>query len=117
MPKFFVFIYLITVLTLAGCGKNPGSKTGSITTGSITGVVQDWAGNKLSQVKITVSGKNVVTDEDGTFLITGVRTGKHTLIAEKDGYKRVEKEITVAEGSRIRFRRRKSICICCSIRK
>jgi hypothetical protein len=49
--------------------------------GRISGIVNDDSGNPLSDILVTAGGKQAITSMDGAFLIEGLPTGTHNLVA------------------------------------
>jgi hypothetical protein len=49
--------------------------------GRISGVVNDDSSNPLPDILVTAGGKQAITSMDGTFLIEGLPTGTHNLVA------------------------------------
>ncbi|MEA1875804.1 MAG: FISUMP domain-containing protein [Bacteroidota bacterium] len=70
---------------------------GKTETSSISGFVY-FSGCTLpiSGVAITVNEKSATTDSDGYFLIDGIPVGENSLVATKEDYDTVTKEITVS---------------------
>ncbi|MBM3473205.1 MAG: hypothetical protein FJX75_08065, partial [Armatimonadetes bacterium] len=62
--------------------------TATARTFSISGTIQDPAGNRLSGVKVEVQGGTsvAVTNQAGQYTLTGVKAGQRTIVASRDGY-------------------------------
>jgi len=63
--------------------------------GSIAGQVKDGKGNAIAGVKVTAGEVGAETDEDGEFLIEGLKPADYELTASKDGFNSETKAITV----------------------
>ena len=94
MKKFLIFNLIIIIFvipfTLGGCmGGITPSPTPSSSTGGVYGIVTEkGTGTPLSGVSISVDGTpNTTTASDGSYTITGLTPGFHTLKFEKVGYK------------------------------
>ena len=63
-------------------------------------VVDQSTGEPLSKVRVVLQGTDLqaVTDEQGQFLLQGVKPGTYTLYVSTVGYRLRKKEILVAEG-------------------
>ena len=69
--------------------------------GTIRGVVIDKDfDDPLPGVSVKASGvdRRVVTDEDGVFVMRGLRPGSYTVVLAKDGYTRSVQQIRVVAG-------------------
>ena len=69
--------------------------------GAVTGeVTARESGQPLSGAQVTVAGTNLgtLTDDDGTYRITGVPTGQRTVRVQMIGYRRASREVTVSSG-------------------
>jgi iron complex outermembrane receptor protein len=72
-------------------------------TGIVQGEVADQTGTPLAGVQVSVvgTGRGVATDVRGTFRITGVPAGSHTLQARRLGFETVEVTVQVAAGQTV----------------
>ncbi|HYH07816.1 MAG TPA: TonB-dependent receptor [Thermoanaerobaculia bacterium] len=68
---------------------------------TITGVVRDDTGAVIPGVTVTAGGSVAVTDSDGTFRITGLKPGAHTIEAVLDGFQTVSKQVKLVTGQTI----------------
>lgn len=68
---------------------------------SVSGIVKDSAGNPISGVGLRASagrddkGAKTTTEADGTFTLTGLKTGKHTLLVFKQGYDDLTQDVNI----------------------
>ena len=86
-------LLLGVALVLAGCDDET---LGPNARGDIDGEVRDAeTGEPIAQASISTSPptQSVLTDEDGSFKLTGVETGNYTIDISKDGY--ASKAVTV----------------------
>lgn len=86
-------LLLGVVLVLAGCDDET---LGPTARGDIDGEVRDAeTGEPIAQASISTSPptQSVLTDDDGSFTLTGVETGNYTIDISKDGY--ASKAVTV----------------------
>ena len=58
-------------------------------------VVDDATKQPIAGVQVSVAGRNAMTTEDGTYVITGVRAGNHYVRARRIGYAPAALPITV----------------------
>jgi len=67
---------------------------------TVSGKVLDETGQTVpgANVSLKDTGKNTVTDENGTYIFSDVIAGNYTVEATNVGYKTYTKEITVKEG-------------------
>ncbi len=97
---FGIFLIFIVLLLIEGCigGVSPPSTS---ITGSISGIVTEkGTGTPLSDVSISVDGTpNTTTLSDGSYTITGLTPGFHTLKFEKIGYKTETANVNVVAGT------------------
>jgi Fe(3+) dicitrate transport protein len=72
-------------------------------TGSITGTVTGYQGERLGSVNVGLTGTTfgTSTSADGTFEITDIPAGEYELLATFIGYEEVSKEIVVYPGETI----------------
>ena len=68
--------------------------------GTVQGTVTDQAGMPLAGVQVSVvgTGRGAATDVRGTYRITGVPAGSHTLQARRLGFETVEETIQITAG-------------------
>ena len=106
MKKIFIFNLMIIIfvasLILGGCvGGITPSPTPSSSTGGVYGIVTEkGTGTPLSDVSISVDGTpNTTTLSDGSYTITGLTPGFHTLKFEKIGYKTETANVNVVAGT------------------
>jgi len=99
------FVCLWTCLTATFlCAFLIASTARSQTSGTLRGKVVDEEGGPLADVAIlvefpeTTRTREAKTEEDGEFLIGGLRTGRYTLTFEKDGYQTARQEVQVLMG-------------------
>ncbi|HKX28949.1 MAG TPA: TonB-dependent receptor [Blastocatellia bacterium] len=76
--------------------------------GSITGSVKDNAGAAIPEAQITISNpaqavtRTVQTNQEGVFVIPQLPPGSYTIVVEKSGFKRVEKnKIVLSTGDKL----------------
>jgi TonB-linked SusC/RagA family outer membrane protein len=67
---------------------------------AIAGRVRDATGGPLVAASVTVEGTTLgaVAREDGTYRITGVQPGSHTVVARRVGYSPERRTVTVTSG-------------------
>lgn len=71
-------------------------------TGAVTGVVTDaTSARPLEGARVSLAGTGIggLTDSDGRFLIAGVPPGAYTLRIVNNGYRTLEREVSVTAGS------------------
>ena len=91
--KLRFFTLLLSALVL--CGTSSLVFSQSVST-RINGTVKDSAGATVPQAKITLTDtatkdqKTVVTNEEGTFVITDVRPGTYNITVEGTGFKKLQ---------------------------
>jgi outer membrane receptor protein involved in Fe transport len=68
---------------------------------TITGSVRDDTGAVIPGVTVTAGGSVTVTGTDGTFRITDLKPGTHTIEAALDGFQSVSKQIKLGTGQSI----------------
>lgn len=84
---------------LSGVRVSPANWT--LQTGTVAGTVTNaTSGESMQGVNVLVVGtqQGSITDEDGTFRITGVEAGTHTVRASFIGYAEETQEVQVADG-------------------
>jgi hypothetical protein len=83
-----------------------------VDTGTILGTVKDQSGGVLPGATVTVTHEgqgfslSTVTREDGTFIITPVRTGAYTVRVEFPGFRKTEKRavgVSIQQNSVVEF--------------
>ena len=121
MKKLFLFILFIvlSLMILGGCdGINIppiiGTPSTSVTptptsvytpppttgTGAIYGsIVDEVTGAFLDGVIVKIDGQIATTSVDGSYSITGLSSGTHTLTLEKEGYQTLTVTITIPPGN------------------
>jgi iron complex outermembrane receptor protein len=68
-------------------------------TGTISGRILDETTRAgVADVEVTVAGRTVATNVEGTFTVTNVPTGVYTLQVDRLGYRDVEQTVTVLPG-------------------
>lgn len=104
---FGIFILFLSLLILSGCTQPTIPSTTptptappSATTGSISGIVTEkGTGTPLSGVTVTVdSATTVTTSATGSYSVTGLNPGFHTLKFEKVGFKTETANVNVVAG-------------------
>ena len=68
----------------------------------ITGTIRDQStGQPMAAVQISLPGTGIgaLSQQNGRYLLLNVPTGTHTIVVERIGYKKVERQITVAQGA------------------
>ncbi len=76
--------------------------TASVPSGSILGMVIDKdTGSPIENAKVSIDSHTTYSDSWGTFLITGVSSGYHTLIADKQGFEEYTDTLDVKAGKAI----------------
>src|SRR5512140_37882 len=79
-------LIVVVVLSMAGLA------AAQVTSGSITGLVQDESGGAMPGVTITVKSeetgatRTAVTDSEGRYRVPGVRVGRYEVRAELEGF-------------------------------
>ncbi len=107
--KRFTILGILTIfvalLAIGGCvgGVTPPTTptpTPAPSTGSVHGIVQEkGTGTPLSGVSITVDGGSAITSgSDGSYRVTGLTPGYHTLVFAKEGYKTRTESIEIVAG-------------------
>jgi TonB-linked SusC/RagA family outer membrane protein len=97
---------VVTAALFAG-GNFLGAALGAQQTGgngTVTGRVTDGqSGNPIASVTIAVQGTQLggVTGADGTYRITRVPTGSHTIIARRLGYGAASRLVTTSDGQTV----------------
>lgn len=73
--------------------------------GSVSGNIRDRAGVPLpgASVKVKGSRTGISADQDGSFLLTKITPGKHTLEISAVGFSAKQKEFSIKPGETIRF--------------
>lgn len=92
----FGFLALTAPLLILGGGvraQAAGSVAGS---GTITGRVEDLAGSPISGASVDAAGHFATTGDDGTYTLSGISTGTHSVHAFKPGYTHAVTLATVA---------------------
>lgn len=70
-----------------------------ITTGELQGIVTDSSNNTpLENVRVEVGSSDTLTDENGAYRLTGLRSGTRSLVAEKSGYQQYKSDVTIEAG-------------------
>lgn len=98
-------LFLLTGLTLlAGCDAFGAIPLGvnhrpEVTLATITGFVEDSAGNPLEGAMVSNGASVTFTDANGAFTLTKVRTGIQYITASYDNVKSTPVEIEVRSGS------------------
>jgi TonB-linked SusC/RagA family outer membrane protein len=64
-------------------------------------VVDDATKQPIAGVMVTVAGRSALTGDDGTYVITGVRTGNHYVRARRIGYAPAASPITVVSNETV----------------
>ncbi|MBO0801376.1 MAG: carboxypeptidase regulatory-like domain-containing protein, partial [Blastocatellia bacterium] len=86
---FELLLLLALLLALSAFGQS--------TSGSITGTVKDSAGAPIVDANVTISdpatklSRTVRTNSEGTFTAPQLPPGKYSIVAEKEGFKKLEK--------------------------
>ncbi len=100
-----ILIIFVALLAIGGCvgGVTPPTTptpTPAPSTGSVHGIVQEkGTGTPLSGVSITVDGGSAITSgSDGSYRVTGLTPGYHTLVFTKEGYKTRTESIEIVAG-------------------
>ena len=101
MKRLFPFIIcLMGMLSLAGCAKDE-----VVTTGTIVGLVSDYANanRPISGATVTLNGKGLTktTGSDGRFEFADVDPGTYTLTASADGYATDSKQVTLVANQTV----------------
>lgn len=69
------------------------------TVGNLVGIVRDGLTNQpVSGATVTVDTKTVTSDEAGSFTVTNLAEGTHTIVVSKNGYLAAEKEFVIEGG-------------------
>lgn len=94
----------IAILLLMG----PAAVSGQVTTGNITGVVEDETGGALPAASITVTNvatgdtRTVLTNASGRYRVAGLQPGQYSITAELSGFATVtQRNVTVNVGSTV----------------
>ncbi len=100
VPHLFLLFALVGVpgpLT----AEVPLSGGADLLQGTITGTVVDAQGQQplnSVQVHIPALGLGVLSGTDGSFTLSDVPVGSHTLVAQRLGYRQSSQEVTVGDG-------------------
>jgi TonB-dependent receptor len=92
----WVSILFVTLLFIAGAKQSPAQGQ----TGAITGKITDPSGAVLKGALVSTStgNVNVVSNEQGLFLINGLAPGRYTLAISYVGFATFQKTLEVAAG-------------------
>lgn len=99
MEKYIIYLYLLFAVLFLSCTSDD-----VIETGSIHGVIKDFATSKLlenSIVTLNPSGTSLITGIDGSFEFNNLNAGQYEIIAKKDGYKDGKLSINVTPSKKI----------------
>src|SRR6516164_8988769 len=101
-PFRTVALFILTALLLGGLATQVGAQT--TTTGAVSGVVQDQTGAIVSDATLTLTSKatgeisTAKSDSSGGYSFSLMRPGEYSLTAEKPGFRRLERNVTIAIG-------------------
>ena len=92
-------IWIISVVAMWGL---PGT---AMAQGSLEGTVTDAAGQPVAGVDVSLGdgGAGSLTADDGTYLISGIPAGSHTVRFARIGYSTETVEVAVADGETTRL--------------
>ncbi|MGC9326899.1 MAG: carboxypeptidase regulatory-like domain-containing protein, partial [Candidatus Hinthialibacter sp.] len=92
--RFLVLIICMAQMGILGCG-NPRE-------GDLSGVVQLAKAVNSEGILIYIPGTEfrALTDENGSFLITGIPPGEYTLVGQYEGYDEVRETVLVQAGEK-----------------
>jgi len=99
MKNCLKFLIPIIFLTLLGCSEDT---IGDQLTGTITGsVISEKTGEPLKNVEVSTSpsSSNVLTDENGTFILENVLTNTYSVKAAFEGYTTAFQSVTVTSNN------------------
>jgi hypothetical protein len=96
IATFRVFLTLLAILCLSACdGVTDGVSIGP----AVFGVAYDAATNApLEGVQVELSGRSGLSAQTGSYYISQVPKGTHTLTAKKEGYVTFTTEVDVNES-------------------
>lgn len=103
-PSFRWTLFIIIVLSLVGAGAYPKSryfalnKAGVRSHASIT-ITDQSTLRPLKNVKVTLAGQTVTSDQDGKAIFSKLMLGPSSLLIEKRAYATEKREVTVGWGS------------------
>src|SRR5215469_2688853 len=104
-PFRTIALFILTALLLGGLATQVGAQT--TTTGAVSGVVQDQTGASVSDATLTLTSKatgeisTAKSDSSGAYSFSLMRPGEYSLTAEKPGFRRLERNVTVAIGQNL----------------
>ena len=84
-----------------GCSSSDdGGGDGNASTATLTGTVTDSStGAAISDAAVKLDSYETTTDAEGTYTISGITTGTHTLTITKTGYQLYQASTTIVDGS------------------
>jgi hypothetical protein len=97
-----IALLILTALLLGGLATQVAAQT--TTTGAVSGIVQDQTGASVSDATLTLTSKatgeisTAKSDSSGGYSFSLIRPGDYSLTAEKPGFRRLERNVTVAIG-------------------
>ncbi|WP_307903901.1 beta-alanine-activating enzyme beta-propeller domain-containing protein [Haliovirga abyssi] len=86
---------IVIVFMFTGCFNQKDDQ------GNLSGVIKESGGNVLKDVKVEIGGKATLTDGLGKYVINDLKFQKYSLIAKKEGYKQITKDIQISEKENI----------------
>ena len=95
MIKIYAFLFSLLLITSVVRAEGPLEKNGSI-----RGHVQTSDNKPADFVNVGLknTSKGTITDENGNYLLTGVKPGTYTIKVSFVGLQTEEKQVTVTEG-------------------
>ena len=101
MRKTMAFILASLMLFLSG------KAWAQAETGQISGTVLDQQNNAVPNAKITVRNvgtgalRETVSDEHGTFIVTNLLPAKYSVLAEAQGFAKLDQQVDLPPGGRV----------------
>jgi hypothetical protein len=90
----YVLVILTVLVTIVSCKKTIVTPKGDV--GGV--ILYDGTTIPVDGVSIDIDGLKALSMQDGSYMITGVPAGNHTLTADKTGFNTFTKQISVSEG-------------------
>lgn len=76
----------------------PAANAWAQATGQVTGRVTSAAGTALSGAAVSIAGRGAITGADGSFTVTAVPAGSHTIRVSQIGFTEQTQPVTVVAG-------------------
>jgi hypothetical protein len=104
-PFRTIALCVLTALLVGSLATQVGAQT--TTTGAVSGIVQDQTGATVGDTTLTLTSKGTremltaKSDSSGAYSFSLVRPGEYSLTAEKQGFRKLERNVTIVIGQNV----------------